>query len=99
MRLTPCYRETIKEVAKNVFGDNASVWLFGSRLDDTAKGGDIDVLIKLETPTPDKVLLAVRYNALLQMKLGLQKIDVLVIDPSTELKPIHQYALADAVRL
>lgn len=99
MRLTPSYRETIKEVAKNVFGDNVSVWLFGSRLDTTAKGGDVDLLIKLESSMPDKALLAARYNALLQMKLGLQKFDVLVIDPSTELKPIHKQALANGVRL
>ncbi|WAR46591.1 nucleotidyltransferase domain-containing protein [Methylomonas rapida] len=62
MRLTPSYRETIKEVAKNVFGDNVSVWLFGSRLDATAKGGDVDLLIKLESSMSDKALLAARYN-------------------------------------
>lgn len=50
-------------------------------------------------PTADKAVLAARYNALLQMKLGLQKFDILVIDPSTPLKQIHQQALSDGVRL
>lgn len=97
--MLPGYQATITETAVKVFGANASVWLFGSRLDDAAKGGDIDLLVKLESPTADKALLAARYNALLQMKLGLQKFDILVVDPVTPLKPIHQLALTKGVRL
>ena len=82
-----------------VFGNGASVWLFGSRVDDAAKGGDVDLLVKLESSTSEKVLLAGRFNAMLQMKLGMQKFDVLVIDPSTKLKPIHKQALDKGVRL
>lgn len=99
MRLQPNYQTTIIEIAAKVFGERASVWLFGSRLDDAAKGGDVDLLIKLESPTANKAALAARYNALLQMKLGLQKFDVVVIDPSTTLKQIHQQALSKGVRL
>ena len=99
MRMPPNYQTTITATAADVFGEGVSVWLFGSRLDDSAKGGDVDLLIKLESPTADKEVLAARYNARLQMKLGLQKFDVLVIDPSTTLKPIHQQALSKGVRL
>ena len=99
MRLLPFYQTTITEIATKVFGESASVWLFGSRLDDAAKGGDVDLLIKLEYPIDNKALLATRYNALLQMKLGLQKFDILVIDPSTTLEKIHQQALSKGVRL
>lgn len=97
--MPPDYQTTITDTAAKVFGARASVWLFGSRLDDAAKGGDVDLLIKLESPTADKAVLAARYNALLQMKLGLQKFDVLVIDPATPLKQIHQQALSKGVRL
>ena len=99
MRMLPGYQAAITEIAVKVFGANTSVWLFGSRLDDAAKGGDVDLLVKLESPTADKVLLAARYNALLQMKLGMQKFDILVIDPTTPLKQIHQQALAKGMRL
>jgi len=99
MRMPPNYQSTITDIAAKVFGARASVWLFGSRLNDAAKGGDVDLLIKLESPTADKAVLAARYNALLQMKLGLQKFDILVIDPSTTLKQIHQQALSNGVRL
>lgn len=99
MRLLPGYQSTITETAQQVFGDGVSVWLFGSRLDDVAKGGDVDLLVKLEAPQADSAALASRYNALLQIQLGLQKFDVLVIDPGTQLQPIHRQALAQGVRL
>ena len=59
------------------------------------------MLIKLETATANKALLGTgtRYNALLQIKLGLQKFDVIVIDPSTTLEQIHQQALSKGIRL
>ena len=97
--MPPNYRATITDTASKVFGEQATVWLFGSRLDDAAKGGDIDLLIKLELPTANKARLAARYNALLQMKLGMQKFDILVIDPLTVLKQIHQQALFKGVQL
>jgi hypothetical protein len=99
VRLPPNYQSTITDVAAKVFGASASVWLFGSRLDDAAQGGDVDLLVKLESPTTDKAVLSARYNALLQQKLGLQKFDVLVIDPSTPLEQIHQQALLKGKRL
>jgi hypothetical protein len=99
MRMPPNYQKTITETAAKVFGESASVWLIGSRLNDDAKGGDVDLLIKLDSPTENKAVLGARYNALLQIKLGLQKFDVLVIDPSTALKQIHQQALSKGVRL
>jgi predicted nucleotidyltransferase len=99
MRIPPDYQKIITETASKVFGESASVLLFGSRLDDDAKGGDVDLLIKLDSPTENKAVLGARYNALLQIKLGLQKFDVLVIDPSTALKQIHKEALSKGVRL
>jgi predicted nucleotidyltransferase len=99
MRLPLNYQSTITDTAAKLFGNNASVWLFGSRLDDSAKGGDVDLLIKLESPTENKTVLAAKYNALLQMKLGMQKFDILIIDPSTPLKEIHQKALSNGLQL
>lgn len=44
MRLSHAERETLK-IAVQTLDENAQVFLFGSRVDDSKKGGDIDVLI------------------------------------------------------
>lgn len=45
MRITDYEQQAIiKSIVK--FDNNAEIYLFGSRLDESAKGGDIDILIK-----------------------------------------------------
>jgi predicted nucleotidyltransferase len=46
MRLTPTQIDTINSTAQAVLGEGARVWLYGSRLDDDRRGGDIDLLIE-----------------------------------------------------
>lgn len=43
MRLSEREKEALREVFKNFEGE---IYIFGSRLDDTKKGGDIDILLK-----------------------------------------------------
>lgn len=49
MRLSPDQIQSIRYAATATFGQGTAVWLFGSRVDDTKKGGDIDLLVR---PTP-----------------------------------------------
>ena len=46
MRLTETEIHIIKHSATDIFGSDVAVFLFGSRVDDTKKGGDIDLYIK-----------------------------------------------------
>ena len=46
MRLSPAQIDIIKTTAQTVLGDGARVTLFGSRVDDQAKGGDVDLYVE-----------------------------------------------------
>ena len=46
MRLIALQTKAICETAQACFGLDVRVWLFGSRVDDLAKGGDIDLYIE-----------------------------------------------------
>lgn len=46
MRLSLESRQVIKEVVSQIFGANSTVRVFGSRINDEARGGDIDLLVE-----------------------------------------------------
>ncbi len=93
MRLTNSEISEIKNVI-TTFDPNASVVLFGSRADDTKKGGDIDLLILSEILNPqDKRNIKIA----LKDKLGDQKIDVVLSIKGEE--PIAKIALQEGVFL
>ena len=74
MRLTEDEISAIKETFFEVFGDGVVI-LFGSRVDDMRRGGDIDLY--LDPVATDNIY--DKKNAFLvklQGKIGLQKIDV-----------------------
>ena len=48
MRLTDEQVLTIKNIALTNFGAHAKLKLFGSRLDDSKRGGDIDLLVEAD---------------------------------------------------
>jgi predicted nucleotidyltransferase len=50
MRLTQQQTHLITQAIYRLAGTHARVFLFGSRLNDNAKGGDVDILIETETP-------------------------------------------------
>lgn len=99
MRLTEAAQRIIRDTAAEVFGAGASVMVFGSRVDDSARGGDLDLLIQADRPIEQRERKALRFVAKLQLRLGDQPIDVLVLDPKTDRKPIHEQAIRTGIRL
>ena len=99
MRLSSIEINAIKSETVQQFGAYARVFLFGSRVDDSQRGGDIDLLVNLPQPQDHKVRLALRMNARLQMRLGVQKIDIVLLDPQTAQLSIHHAALRTGIDL
>ena len=66
VRLTPHERETIRRTVLAEAGVGARVWLFGSRVDDRRRGGDIDLLVELDQDVAQPVLMSARLGARLQ---------------------------------
>ena len=76
MRLQKQEIQTILQVARNIYGEKVKVYLFGSRLDNTKRGGDIDLLIRTDEEKKG-VLARIRIIAQLKFLLGDQKIDII----------------------
>ncbi|MXS80110.1 Nucleotidyltransferase domain-containing protein [Nitrosomonas eutropha] len=99
MRLSPQTQQTIRNSVQDIFGTDAHVKVFGSRLDDNARGGDIDLLVELPSITQEVERKTLQLVARLQLLIGDQPIDILVLDPSTRRQAIHDQALRTGIRL
>ena len=96
MRLTEQQIQAIKHTAQAVLGEGAHVTLFGSRVDDSAKGGDIDLLFETEQELSLKEELQARY----QLELACDgRVDLLVKQKHAEAEPIHTIALSRGIML
>lgn len=82
-----------------MFGPDAAVYVFGSRANDAERGGDIDLLVEAGRPVSNRVMTACRFSAQLQLQLGDQKIDTIVVDPDTPPQRIFIVAKQTGVRL
>ncbi len=69
MRLTKQQTHTIIQTVSRLAGTEAVVHLFGSRLNDRAKGGDIDLLI--ESDLPLSLIQRAKIKMELETQLGL----------------------------
>ncbi|MGH8608199.1 MAG: nucleotidyltransferase domain-containing protein [Gammaproteobacteria bacterium] len=98
MRLSDEEKAAIKGVVRQVFGEDAIVRVFGSRVDDRRRGGDID--LHLEVPK-DKSSLAyeLRFQLELLKALGERKVDVVLYAQGAAAKPIDAIALRTGIQL
>ncbi len=73
MRLTVQQTEGISALLHAQWGGGISVWLFGSRLDDSKQGGDVDLLVELPASVPliEKYLLQDKLEQLLGVRVDL----------------------------
>ena len=98
MRLTPAEIAAIKAATREAFGETAVVRLFGSRVHDKLRGGDIDLLVevdKLEDESRQKAIFEDRFWALTEPR----KVDLLVALRGTNPGPFQQIAYRDGIIL
>lgn len=96
MRLNTTEQKAIKQAFHEVFG-KGKIYLFGSRVDDMQKGGDIDLYLcpedKLQVLHSKKIEFLIK----LDLAIGEQKIDVVIAKDKSRL--IEQEALKNGVEL
>lgn len=97
MRLSDAERDTIREAVLSE-DPSATVYLFGSRTDDTAKGGDIDLYLETGIETGLLQLKSRLLNRLWK-GLGPQRIDLLIHRRGQPMTPFEAEVCRSGVRL
>jgi len=95
MRITENEKNAIIDAVKNA-DPNAQVWLFGSRTDDSKKGGDIDIAIFSEEIDKD-VMRKIQVRRFICDRIGEQKIDIVTTNSGKE--AIFRLAVAEGIQL
>lgn len=97
MRLTPDEIAAIKDCARAHFGEGAVVRLFGSRVRDDLRGGDIDLHITADADEKADWKHESSFKSSLCDRIGEQRIDVLVNGPSGPRQPIERIAVETGI--
>lgn len=96
MRLSSEEKASIKHVVAEVFGADAEVRLFGSRVDDSKRGGDVDLYV---IPARRDELYMKRVTCLGELERALMyPVDLVVAEPEAS-RPIDRIALKTGVML
>ncbi|UZR28715.1 hypothetical protein [Methylococcus mesophilus] len=98
MRRDPELAASLQAEIRVVYGADTEVWLFGARMDDCVRGGDIDLYVEVadDTGLLDRHL-AVRRA--LYRRLGERKVDLLVRPRTREPSPMELIARKTGVPL
>ena len=97
IRLPEEYIKYIKFLTDKYF-PHQSVWVFGSRVDMSQRGGDIDIFIKTNT-IEDTFEKESRFIYEMHKKFGEQKIDLIVQTKNSSPKEIFQTAQIQGIKL
>lgn len=96
MRLLPEQIEYITNTIQTLTNPHTRIYLYGSRLNDQARGGDIDLLIETDTALP--LLLRAKIKMTLESQLNLP-VDIIAKVQNQPANTFQSIALANAVQL
>ncbi|MEQ1669188.1 MAG: nucleotidyltransferase domain-containing protein [Sulfuriferula sp.] len=86
----------IQTTVANTLGETARIYVFGSRLQDDARGGDLDLLIEGETKLT--LLQRARIKLTLEQHLGMP-VDIIATQLSAPRTPFQSIAHRQGVRI
>jgi predicted nucleotidyltransferase len=98
MRLTPAEIEAIRLAVRQVFGETARARVFGSRVRDDLKGGDLDLFVEVE-PGDTSIASEQRLRDLIAPAVDDLRVDIVLHERGRAATPIEQIALRDGVLL
>lgn len=98
MRLTDHEVAAIKAAAREAFGEGAVVRLFGSRVDDSLRGGDIDLHFEVDDGQQD-YRHAGDFKWKLFKRIDERKVDLVFHVRGRALRPIDHVAIEHGIRL
>jgi predicted nucleotidyltransferase len=96
MRITPAQAEQAVAIIRDYLGAEAAVWLFGSRVDDAKRGGDVDLYAETSLPG---VLLDETVHAKIALKDLFGRSVDLVVNNHRKARQIYQIAREEGIRL
>ena len=96
MRLTDHEVTSIKKAFYETF-ESGTIYLFGSRVDESKKGGDIDLYLCPKEQFENERVRKIQFLIKLDEYIGEQKIDVILAKDQNRL--IEQEALKNGIRL
>lgn len=99
MRIDPAEAQMIRRVVEAQFGTETRLWLFGSRTDDTARGGDVDILVDVGQAVENPAWAASCAESTLMRALGGRRVDVVLAAPNLQETALHRLARRDGVPL
>lgn len=99
MRLTSTQIDLIRSTARQLLGDRVRVTLFGSRVNDALKGGDVDLLVEMPEAIAEPAVISARMASRLSRAMAGRKVDVVLKAPNLKGQPIHEIAANTGVLL
>jgi predicted nucleotidyltransferase len=104
MRMTSQQQSTLTEAVRRRFGPTGRLWIFGSRVDDQARGGDFDIMVRCDDADANRLLDA-KLNLLADLHATAafedERIDVVLFSQNLDPLPraIHRAAMEHGVEL
>ena len=99
MRLTPEALDELANAVRRVAPDVKTIRLFGSRLDDSARGGDVDLMVEFDHAIDHPAVLAARLAVHASRAIGGRAVDVVLKAPNLQESSIHRVALETGVAI